>query len=97
MYAGATGSNELAKSLFAAVSQKLTAQLGTAIKSVEKEANSRWLLNAQTGETYGPFDLVISTAPPPQAVQILAPTESPVSQRLDNPANPLHMGVNVGD
>ena len=82
MYAGATGSNELAKSLFAAVSQKLTAQLGTAIKSVEKEANSRWLLNAQTGETYGPFDLVISTAPPPQAVQILAPTESPVSQRL---------------
>ena len=87
-YVGATGNNELAKKIAEAIAadspDTLSTHLGTTITRVTPAITEGWQLSSNEGETYGPFDLVITTAPPPQAVNILADIQSPVTQSLGN-------------
>ena len=87
-YVGVTGNNELAKNIAAAITahspDTLSTHLGTTITRVTPAKTEGWQLSSNEGETFGPFDLVISTAPPPQAVNILADIKSSVTKSLSN-------------
>jgi hypothetical protein len=52
---------------------------GTAITALQRDGHG-WLL-ATDGETYGPFDRVIVTAPAPQAANLLAPHAPALAER----------------
>ncbi len=65
------------------LAQHLAAQLdvrqGTAVTALRRDRHG-WLL-ATDGETYGPFDRVIVTAPAPQAAKLLAPHAPGLAER----------------
>lgn len=64
-YVGITGMNKIAKYLSAGIDVKLN----TRITSIEHSI--KWHLTDETGNTYGDFDWIISTAPSPQSCDIL--------------------------
>ena len=86
LYVGASGNNELAKNIAAQIAQHspihLHTHLDTTITKVRPASPTGWLLTTDKGESFGPFDIVVSTAPPPQAINILADIQSSVTQRL---------------
>ncbi len=88
LYVGATGNNELAKNIATAITahspNTLTTHLGTTIEKVTSAQTKGWQLSSPGGEAFGPFDMVISTVPPPQAAKILAELKSSVTEGLNN-------------
>lgn len=88
LYVGSTGNNELAKKIAAAITpyspETLSIHLGSTITKVTPAKTKGWQLSSNEGETFGPFDLVIITAPPPQALNLIADVESCITQHLSS-------------
>lgn len=78
-YVGTPGMNAIAKSLAAG----LNVQTNVAVRSVSRSLD-RWLLEDATSAPIGPFDMLISTAPPQQTQLLLGHLSSklavPISQ-----------------
>lgn len=66
-YVGVPGMNALGKAL----AEGLNVHLETTIHTATKNEFDQWLLSDQENRQYGPFDVVICTAPPEQTAKIL--------------------------
>lgn len=70
-------------SLCKALIDNTVMMLNCEIVSIENKKNHRWQLSNKNGQSYGPFDWVISTAPSPQTSTLfekIVPLDSLVSQ-----------------
>ena len=88
LYVGTAGSSELAKNIAAAITayspKTLSTHLGTTITKVSPVTTKGWQLFSSEGEAFGPFDLVVMTAPPPQALHLITDVESCITQDLSS-------------
>ena len=69
-YVGVPGMNAVAKHL----ADDLTIQLKTKIASLQRNLDEKWQMLDESGSVHGDFDWVISTAPAPQAIELLPTT-----------------------
>jgi predicted NAD/FAD-dependent oxidoreductase len=69
-YVGVPGMNAVAKHL----ADGLTIHLKTKIASLQRNLDEKWQLLDESGSVHGDFDWVISTAPSPQAAELLPTT-----------------------
>lgn len=66
-----------------ALCKQLAASLSvrTGVRICQLHRTQQWQVVAETGETYGPFDWLVVTAPPVQTAQIIAP-HSAIAQEI---------------
>ena len=69
-YVGVPGMNAVAKHL----ADDLTIHLKTKIAALQRNLDEKWQMLDESGSVHGDFDWVISTAPAPQAVELLPTT-----------------------
>lgn len=76
-YVGVPAMNAIAKSLATGIDVRtnITAQ------SIGR-VDGKWIVNDATGTEHGPYDLLISTAPPPQSATLLASLSATLDERL---------------
>lgn len=78
-YVGVPGMNAIAKSLAA----ELKVRTNVTAQSLRR-FEGKWQIADAAGTLHGPFDLVVSTAPPPQTMAILGGVSSTLARPLAN-------------
>ncbi len=66
------------------LAEDLDPRFGTRIERVEPADGDRWTLSTEDGETAGPFDVVVTTAPPAQSAELLTGTDASFLDELSS-------------